>query len=287
MPEQPSFYRDDKLREGIRRKSREIFGSGEISTESLENFFLLEGQRLTPEERRDVELFRDHVAKRLVNAALRRPGAGAVTKAEAAQHLFEPEERFGFIDFHDPAHVITAYDRSNGRDLTPFFLKVTPEEGYTNPEVIKDEFPALVWARIFGGRPLFVSLLSPDSAHELIELLKDGRYEHPEEMKRHLDELLDNFNHEDFESVRRTYESIIILYLKETAFRRSGKGKGLKEGLDEAFESSQDQPDPKYLLLLHNVFEQYPKDPKTLFYEFQRICEPLLTRLRRKDVMDV
>jgi hypothetical protein len=279
----PAFYRDLMLREGILRKSREIFGSGEISKEAIDDFFLLEGERLKPEERRDLELFRDHAAKRLVNAALNRPGVGAGNRTEAMQHLFESQEQFGLISFHDPAHVITAYDRSDGRDLTPSFLKVTPEEGYTNPEVIKDEFPALVWARIFGGRPLFVSLLNPVSAKDLFETFKSGDYERPEEMQKDLDQLFKELNPKDFESVRRTYERIIILYLQQTAFCREGDGKGLTDGLEEAFQSSQLDPDPKYLQLLQNVFNQYPKDKKTLFKEFQRICAPLLDRLRRKD----
>lgn len=280
----PSFYRDPQLREGIAHKAFEIFGNREIGERQLDDFFLLEGVKLSSEEKAQVGLFVEHVSTRLVNAALRRPGTGSTTKAGAARHLFDPEDQLGFISFHDPAHAIVAYDRSDGKDLVPAFLKVTPTESYTSSKMVEEEFPALVWSKIFGGRPLFVSFLHEDTMRDLFEVMKHDKYEDPVQMQAGLDHIASQVNHRDFESVRRAYEATIVLYLNQTASRRAGaQASAMKEALEIGFRQSQESPEPKYLQLIRNVFENYEKDKKTLFSEFQRICGPLLARLQLKD----
>ncbi|NQV89843.1 hypothetical protein HQ487_00375 [Candidatus Uhrbacteria bacterium] len=280
----PSFYRDPIIREAIYRKSREIFGSREVSDEAIDNFFLLEGEKLSEEEKADVGRFVEHVSKRLVNAALHRPGAEISTKEKAKQCLFDPKERFGFISFHDPAHAIAMYDKSEGKSLVPSFLTATLEEGYTDPNVMLEEFPALIFSQIFEGRPLFASFLDSESTSALMEVLTVGDYEHPEVAKVAFEKIASEVDHKDFESVRRAYEKTIVLFLSETAFRRVPEHKEeVKQTGEEALLLSASNPDEKYLLLARTIFEQYGSNKKVLFQEFQRICGPLLERLRRKD----
>lgn len=153
MENRPSFYRDEALRGEIRRVARETFGDREtISDGQVVSFFGLESGigALTEEESLDIRLFAEYAGVRIVNAALRVPGAGVRTKRGAMRELSgkgvdDHCEAFGFLPTHDLGHAIVQAATSPDRSPVPGFLRVTPTESYERPEVIREEIAALMW----------------------------------------------------------------------------------------------------------------------------------------------
>lgn len=281
------LWRNSEVREGVKNKTHEIFGEGEISDEGLDAFFSLEGEPLSKEEKRDVRLFVQHAGERLVNAILNRPGQAASSPEEAVRILNNPEERFGIIPLHDPAHCITTFERSSENSVVPAFFKHTTEEAFLNPHITAEEFPALLWSRPIENMNLFTSLLEQDSATKLFNILKKRAQasSDPEKYVPMVDTLEVKLDPSDFTSVRRTFEEFTILFLK-TSSPGAIKPELIKKAepfLDEAVRTSQATPDEKYLVFAQKLFNEYKTNKRIYIDEFERILKPLLERLRTKD----
>lgn len=281
-----ALWRHPEVRTGIKEKTREIFGKEEISNEGLDTFFSLEGEPLSEEERRDVTLFVRHAGERLINAILNRPGQ-AVTSPEEAIRILSTEERLGIIPLHDPAHCITTFERSDENSVVPAFFKHTSEDAFTNPQVIAEEFPALLWSRPVENMNLFTSLLEQESATKLFKVLKD-RAATSSNPKRYLPmtkELEAKLNPTDFASVRKTFEEFTILFLKTSRSEVIDPEliKRAEPFLDASVTTSQTHPDEKYLAFAQKIFNEYKTNKRIYIDEFERILKPLLERLRRKN----
>lgn len=291
MSERPgpreALWRHQEVRGGVRAKTHEIFGEGEISDEALDTFFLLEGETLSEEEKRDVALFVQHAGERLINAILNRPGQKITSPEEALRILNNPEERFGIIPLHDPAHCITTFERSEENSVVPAFFKHTTEEAFLNPHVTAEEFPALLWSRPIENMNIFTSLFEQESATRLFEVLRKRAVasSDPTRYSPMVDALEQELDSTNFESVRRIFEEFTILFLK-TSSPGAIKPELIKKAepfLDESVRTSQTNPDEKYLVFAQRLFNEYKTNKRIYIEEFERILKPLLERLRAKD----
>lgn len=291
MSERPgpreALWRNDEVRRGIQEKTKEIFGDNEVSDASLDAFFSLEGERLSDQEKRDVALFAKYAGERLINAILHRPGQAVGSPEEAARRVNNPEEKFGIIPLHDPAHCITTYERSADNSVVPAFFKYSLEDAFTNPEITAEEFPALLWSRPIENMNLFTSLFEQESATRLFDVLRKRALasSNPTRYSPMVETLEARLDPTDSSSVRRTFEEFTILFLK-TSQPGAINPELIKKGepfLDEAVAISQTNPDEKYLAFAQKLFNEYKTNKRVYIDEFERILKPLLERLRRKD----
>ena len=289
MREKPraALWRHQDVREGIQRKSAEVLGDGEVSDESLETFFMLEGEKLTEQEKRDVELFRAHIGERLINAIMNRPGNAASSREEAMERLNKPGETFGLISFHDPAHCITTYERSETNSVVPGFFRHSFEEAFLTPEVIAEEFPALLWSRPVENMNLFTSLLERESANQLFDVLRRRAQgsSNPERFLPEIETLAKGLDPTSFASVRRTFEEYTMLFLRTSSPQNISPDllARAEPVFREVVERSQREPDEQYLAFAKRLFNEYKTNKRIYIEEFERILAPLLRRLRQKN----
>ncbi len=286
MSERPNFYRDPELRKGIEKKARDIFGSREVSDDGIDQFFQLQGEHLSEAEKRDVGLFIEYVSKRLVNAALHRPGQEAKDESDAEKKLNDHAETFGFIPNHDPAHAIMTYERSDENSVVPTFFKKGLQATFLDPEALAEEFPALLWSGPVNELNWFTALFEERTSKKLFDVLR-ARAQASSDARMYLpavEALEADLDRTDFDSVRRTFETFTILFLKTTS-AKSMNTSIIREGIpamDEALARTQAHPDERYLALARKIFDEYPSNKRVYFEEFKRIMAPLLERLRRK-----
>lgn len=238
---------------------------------------------MTPQEVEDVRLFVDHTTKRLINAALHAPNSKYKTVEDAQKALEDHKEKFGMLELHDVAHTIVSYEKSDGKNLVPAFLRSGKEGGPYGKETALEEVPALVWIDLTGKGPLFTSMCTKKGREDFKEWIQNNE---SRTRKEKIVAIVDAIDDTDFESVRRGYESMlreVLIGIEEKKVDTDAKRAEIEADLTSTFDDHLKNPEPIYLQFQKNIFENHQKDPAILLHEFQRICGPLLERLRRKD----
>lgn len=289
MPEHPSFYRDPEVRAKIHEKAETLFAERQMSREEVERAFGIGEEKLTKEELRDFYLFAEHVSVRLVNALVSTPGNGVNTIEDAKAFLNQHDASFGMVQVHDVAHGIVAFQREKENSVVPRVFKLGTQASMTDERSIQEEIPAIMWGTFTSERPVFVMLMHPERAQRWLE---DSRRKYEkipgsETFVKRLATIIENLDHTDFENVRRGYESVVREVLKFNVMNQGRVDKiqipDVLKATDDAMDHHLENPNPHTVELLRTVYDHYDSgDQKVLFHEFQRICKPILERLRLK-----
>lgn len=266
-----------------RRHERDVEAYAETFAEVMKNpkevicaFFQVPDEAqdsITAEEIEDVSNFVLYAGKRLTNTALYAP---LFEKQVSRGQIHGAMHQGAHRSYHDALHAMMAYDRSGGRSLAPAYIGIprTLEEQVSDPAAAQEEAMVLLWQgsenfmpSVFRGEDPLVALQRTDAKNvaftearirELVPLKEKNRLQY----------LL---------SVHEAYCAGLLMNVAGS--------KRMNEPIGKAFDVVANNRDPQYVriaeLLSKNAQANEP-DPKILIYEFQRILQPLLQRLRHK-----
>ena len=275
-----NLFKDNK--EKIESSVDALFDTPEKKQMLVNNFFGIEPGVLSPNEEYDFELFARYAQKRIFNASFHKKN---IPQTEVDVYLRDHNTPQAIL-LHDIAHTIVTHEKTG--TTVPEFYKTKPEAEINNPRLIAEEAQALVWVSIVGDAPVSLALFDAEKKKALLDaiaLYKDSMSPMTEEVTKSII----SFNEYDFESYLKVYQDIVYGLVELTnsqAIVREYEGdpekvKKLHNEYIDVADKLKQQPDPKLVMILKNVFDDR-ENPKVLYNEFSRICGDLITRLHNR-----
>ncbi len=270
----------------------EILGnSPQEKVKFRKNFFGVDDGVLSKKEIEDFELFVGHTIKRILLADLEKKNINS--KNEAVENIENIVFNALNLLRHDISHSISSYKTNKDQGLenvTPLFHKTKTEDEINNKELIKEELFALLWMNPFRGSPIPLSLLDLSLQKEFLKNLKTFL----EDIDRgdlflDIEEKIKSFKDDNFEDFLKLYQDVILTIVSmpnDNYILDKSKGdiqsiNFLKDEFEQIVKELKDNPDKDLVSLLKNIYEN-KNNPKILYEEFYKICEPLILKIRKR-----
>jgi hypothetical protein len=245
-----------------------------VQSEEHDELVLVEKRPVSQEDLLDLELFAEYVAPRLKAGSAASPLHKDLTDD---QKLNDPH-RLAPVSFfaHDLLHGFVAYANSNGKSLVPEYMKTeSKEEMFMSPESIMEEIFVQIWDAYQDEESLIVALFKSDNPE--IDAQNAISPSWREDFKKYYQEYLPSEMKESdpLEYYMSLWELVYLL-------RNSQRDVAI------LYSELEHVRPPVYKEVMKRLYQNSLRenpDPKILFHEFQRILDPLLARLRRKEAI--
>ena len=277
-----NFIRKEK--EAFKEITNDFF-SPEKRQKTISDFFGVVENSLSHEEEENFVAYGKYALKRILNADLHKNGF----HPEEVKDFFEQiKNESNFLYIHDIGHSIAMYqDQPSDNSIVPEFYKTSNEEGINNRKLIAEEPRALVWMAYQSPKPLSLMILDEESKKEFVQNISNSYGENYGESVKNIVDAVETTKITNAEEYVEAYQKLIYAIIEmpnlQAIMSKSGEVpesqiNEMKDSYFKIISDLKESPDPKLLELLTNVYNNRD-NPKVLYDEFYRICEPLVKKL--------
>ncbi len=281
-----NFFR--KENEAFEDTANDLF-SPEKRQKIISDFFGTEENSLSPEEERNFVVYGKYALKRILNADIHKNGL----HLDEIKDFFENiQNESNFLYIHDIGHSIAVYQDqpTNDNSIVPEFYKTSKADVINNKKLIAEEPRALVWMNVQSHKPLSLMILDQGAKDQFIKNISSSYGENFSESVKRITDAVNAAKISNAEEYIKAYQKVVYAFVEmpnlQAIMSKSGEMSEFEiiEMKDQYFEiisNLEKSPDPKLIESLTNIYVNR-EDPKVLYNEFYRICEPLVKKLKAR-----